>query len=152
MPETARPSRAEEVRTERRRKPGALEHTGYKLGVDEAQLDRNTYKYRWVNDKDNRVQKLTGEDWDIAPEMAAEASDGLGTPQSKVVGKDGGKPFHGVLMRKRKDWFEADQAARNQEIDAVEESIRRGDNHTKESPELAGGKGYTPNGRNQVSR
>lgn len=152
MAEQARPTRAEEVRQERRKKPGSLEHLGMKLGVNEAALDRETYKYRWVNDKDNRVQQLTAEDWDVAPEQAATQGDGAGTVQSKVVGTIAGKPYSGVLMRKRKDWFIEDRKSKQAELDVVDEAIRRGDNHTKDSPELAGGRGYTPNGRNTVSR
>jgi hypothetical protein len=146
-----RPTRAEEVRQERRRKPGSTVMSGIKLGVDESKLDRKNYEYRWVNDRGNRVQQLTSNDWDLAPEQAALAAGGEGTVQSTIVGTDGGKPYSGILMRKRKDWFEADRAEKLKPVHEVEQAIRAGTNHQKDSPELRDGT-YTPNGANTLDR
>jgi hypothetical protein len=145
-----RPTRAEEVRTERRRKPGSVILSGLKLGVPEEMLDRNTYEYRWANDKGNRIRQLHDADWDRVSEAVKEDVDGMGSIQSKIVGTEDGKPVNAVLMRKRKDWYQADQKEKSNVLDAMDDDIRRGKGHTKESPELSGGIGYTPNGQNKI--
>lgn len=147
-----RPTRADEVRTERRKKPGATQLSGLKLGVSEELLDRNKFEYRWVTDKGNRIKQLHDEDWDQVSEPVKADADGVGTVQSKVVGTNDGKPVNGILMRKRKEWFAEDQKEKQKVLDELDNAIRRGDSHTKEAQELAGGIGYTPNGQNQVSR
>ena len=49
-----RPTRADQVRTERRKKPGATSISGLKLHIDRDKLDP-AYEYRWVNDTPGRV-------------------------------------------------------------------------------------------------
>ncbi len=142
-------TRAEKVRNERRRQPGAVLMSGVKLGVDQSKLDPN-FTYRWVNDKGSRVQQLEAADWDPVADAVKADSDGAGTVQTKVVGTDAGKPYNAVLMRKRKDWFNEDKKEAQKPLDQVDDAIRRGVNHKKDSPELEG-HSYTP-GRNTVSR
>lgn len=145
-----RPTRAEEVRQERRRQPGATVVAGIKLGVDESKLDRSTYEYRWANETGNRLQQLHANDWDVAPEMAAPGTDSGGTVNSKVAGTDDtGKPFNAVLMRKRKDWFQADQKAKQKPLDEMDEAIRKGSAHQQSEPSLREG-AYTPDGGNKI--
>lgn len=143
-------TRAEKIRTERRRKPGSVMLSGVKLGVDQSKLDPN-FVHRWVNDKGSRVQQFESSDWDVVSEPVKADSDGAGTVQTKVVGTDAGKPYNAVLMRKRKEWFEEDKKEAQKPLDDVDDAIRRGLNHQKDSPELVGNS-YTPNGRNTVSR
>jgi hypothetical protein len=138
-----RPTRAEEVRQERRKKPGATMVTGIKLGVDGSKLDRKTYEYRWANETGNRLQQLHGEDWDRAPELAAD--DG-----AKVAGTDeNGKPFKTVLMRKRKDWYSEDQKAKQKPLEEMDKAIREGVVHHKSEPALRDGS-YTPGSGNTI--
>jgi hypothetical protein len=144
-------NRAAKVREERRRKPGSVTASGLKLAVDESKMDRNTFAYHWASDKGNRIAQMKDNDWDVVNEEVKADADGLGTVQNKVVGTDAGKPIQGVLMRKRKDWFDADKKEAQKPLDETDEAIRRGLNHTKESPELAGSS-YTPGGRNTVNR
>ncbi len=142
-PEKGVAARAEAVRQERRKKPGQTAHAGIRLAVDESKLDRKTYQYRHVNDKDGRVQRLEAEDWDIAPEGAKADSNSLGTVTSTQVGVIDGKPYNAVLMRKRKDWFEADQKDKQKPLDATETAIKRGNpNHA--ANDLKGPGVYTP--------
>lgn len=146
-----RQDRADQVRTERRRKAGATVHTGIQLGVDESKLDRRNYAYRLVNDANGRVQQLHGQDWDPAPEQALLGSTGEGSIQSKHAGSIDGKSFNAVLMRKPKTMYDEDQAAKQRPLDEMEEAIRRGTNHAANTPELAGGGTYTPGGSNTLS-
>lgn len=153
-PRRGRPpkTRAEEVRQERRRNPSAVMHTGIKLGVDESQLDRDTFEYRWVNDKGGRVQQLYNADWDPVSDPVKEDTNAVGSVQTAIAGKgDNGAPFNAVLMRKRKDWFEEDKKAKSAVIDAMDADIRRGVIHEKSEPALRDGT-YTPGGRNEINR
>lgn len=146
-----RQDRASEVRTERRRKPGSVIHTGIQLGVDESKLDRVNYAYRLVNDANGRVQQLEAQDWDVATEKdALIGSTGAGTVQSKHAGHIEGKAFNAVLMRKPIRMHNEDQAAKQRPLDEMDEAIRRGQSHAAE-PQLAAGT-YTPGGSNVLDR
>lgn len=145
-----RATRADEVRQERRRQPGATVMAGIKLAVDDKKLDWNTFEYRWAKDYGGRMPQLHGEDWDPAPEHAVIGSSGEGTVGTKIGGTDeSGKPYNMVLLRKRKDWFKADQKEKQRPLDEMDEAIRRGTNHLKDNPEAKDGF-YTPNGENAV--
>ncbi len=150
MSEQIRPTRAEEVRQERRKKPGQTVLSGQKLVVDESKLDRNKFEYRHVNDKNGRMQQLHAVDWDVAPENAKEDTNSLGGVISTHAGVDEGKPFNTVLMRKRKDWFLDDQRDKQRPLDEMDEAIRRGNTEHKAN-ELRGAGVYTP-GTNKIER
>jgi hypothetical protein len=145
-------TRADEVRQERRRKPGQVAHSGIKLSVDERVLDRDTYHYRYAADTGARVQQLIADDYDIAPEIGAKPDgNSLGSVNTTLAGTDdNGKPYNHVLMRKRKDWFEADQKEKQKPLDAMDEAIRRG-NVSAQNTELKGPGVYTP-GVNIIDR
>lgn len=150
MAEQARATRAEEIRQERRRQPGATVMAGIKLAVDETKLDRKTFEYRWAKDFGGRMPQLHSEDWDAAPENAVIGSSGAGSVGTKIGGTDeAGKPYNMVLLRKRKDWFKADQKEKQLPLNEMDDAIRRGDNHLKDNPEAKDGF-YTPGGQNAV--
>ena len=153
MSDTAqRPTRADQVRTERRRKPGSTVNSGLKLHVD-ASLKDPAYEYRWVNDVPGRVQSFANQDWDRVDnaEIAGEGN-ANGTIPTKFVGMVSGGPTNAVLMRKRKDWHEADQIEKRKPLNAQDEAIRRGTIHQAQNePELAGGIAYTPGGLNTIT-
>lgn len=149
----AQETRAEAVRTERRRKPGATVLPGIKLGVDESKLDRTNYAYRLVNDTAGRVQQLEGQDWDPAPEQALFGSTGAGTIQSKHAGSIEGRPFNAVLMRKPMPMHKEDLAAKQRPIDQLEDAIKRGaPSQSQNAPEMTGDGVYTPGGSNTIGR
>lgn len=143
-------TRAEKIRNERRRQPGQVRLSGIKLGVDQSRLDPR-FTYRWANDAGNRIQHLEAKDWDPVSEAVKDDSEGEGSVQAKIVGTAEGKPVKAILMKKRKDWFEADKKEGQKPLDEMDEAIRRGVNHQKDSPELAGAS-YTPGGRNVINR
>lgn len=147
-PEKGVAARAESVRQERRKKPGQTAHAGLHFAVDESKLDRKTYQYRHVNDRDGRVQRLEAEDWDIAPEGAKSDTNSLGTVTSTHAGVTEGKPYNAVLMRKRKDWFEADQKEKQKPLDVIETAIKRG-NPNHQGNDLKGPGVYTPGADDQ---
>lgn len=146
------PTRADEVRRERRRKPGSTTLSGIKLSVDESALDRKNYHYRFVKAGDgNRINQLYGQDYDVAPEAAKPDSNSVGTVNSAHGGTgENGAPYDMVLMRKPKDWFDADQKEKQAPLDAMDEAIRRGQDHAKN--ELRGPGVYTPDAGNSIER
>jgi hypothetical protein len=143
----ARANRADEVRTERRRKPGSTVQYGQKLGVEEEFLDRQTYTYRFVNDVGGRVQAMERNDWDVAP--MGEAS-----VESRHVGVDSGHPQNAILMRKRKDWHENDQKEARKPLDEMEQAIRKGTAHATQPGSDAdlNASAYTPGTGNSITR
>jgi hypothetical protein len=123
----AQMDRAEEVRQERRRKPGSTTAIGIKLTTDESKMDRANYSYRWVKDHGGRMTQLHGDDWDPAPDGVIGSHGGSASVGSKIGGTDeSGKPYSMVLMRKRKDWFQADQKEKQKPLDEMDRQIRRG--------------------------
>lgn len=125
MPRGIPNARAEEVRTERRRKTSGST-SGLKLAVPEEMLDRQKFAYRWANDKDNRLQALTkDDDYDIVryPPVEGETE---GKPVTKIVGMSEGKPLLSYLLQKPRTYYDADQKAKQDKIAAVEKEIRRG--------------------------
>jgi len=62
--------------------------------------------------------------------------------------QESGKPFDMVLLRKRRDWFNADQKDKQRPLDEMEAAIRRGTSRPEIEAE-ANGDFYTP-GSNSV--
>jgi len=134
---------------ERRKQRGSLGVSKSKLHVEDEALDRNKYTYRWVNDRDGRVQELSreGRDWEIVPDRDNDVKkDGnnMGAQASVRVGtQENGGPVNGVFMRKLKEYDEMDRALAQEEIDATERGLSGGDGAS-----TAGlvDKAYTPKG------
>lgn len=144
-----KPTRAEEVRQERRRKPGSNALNGIKLGLNEDQIDREQFAYRFVRDDPSRISQLVAQDWDVLHQKVKDDSNSLGTVNSALGGTDEGKPYNLVVMYKRKDWFEEDQKAKMQPLDEMEQAIRRGTDHVSGKLDLRGPGVYTP-GQNTI--
>ena len=142
MAQTLRETRSEIERRERRRKPGPVEQAGLKLTLDESKLDRNRFHYRFVNDKPERVRHLMANDYDIATEVAKPDSNSGGTVTSALAGVDERGPYNTVLMRKERDWFEADQVEKMKPLDMMDDQIRRGAEH--QGQKLTGSGVYSP--------
>lgn len=117
---TAAPSRGrqsrdkvEAVARERRYKPSEdAEGIDTNLWVDHSKLDP-AYQYRWVNVTKNRVQRLYNRDWD---QVSAEEV-GFSTERHADIAPGAREDTRAVLMRKPKEWFNEDQAAKQRRID-----------------------------------
>lgn len=143
--ERARPDRAEEVQTGRRRRSGLGPERNLKLAIPNK--DPN-YEYRWVNDRPGRVQQLTvHDDWDKAPETMAGAGLGSSVTERNVDSYTGERA---VLLRKRKEFYDADKAEEAKALDARDEAMRRGPLPTPENA-VDADKQYVPGGRNIVN-
>jgi hypothetical protein len=143
-------TRADEIRANRRMRAGSVVASGIKLAVDEDKLDRDTYEYRFVNDKDGRPQRLYDQDWDFVTDDAKPDSNSVGSLATAHAGVVDGKPFNAVLMKKHKVLYKDDQKAKMQPLAEMDQAIRRGADH--KANELRGDGVYTPNGVNIIER
>jgi len=133
--------------TERRRR-GAVGTMRAKLGVNEKALDRKAFEYRWINDAKNRVHDLTDENYDnwslVKDPKGAVKNDGsdIGSAVSRIVGTQASnEPLRAYLVKKPKEWHDADQAEKQDAIEKKMAGIEAGgDPHT-----------YAPDGGMKVS-
>lgn len=144
-----RPPRQEEVQQRRRRREGLGLDRNLKLHVSDSMKD-DKFVYRWVNDKGSRVQYLTTEDdWDVVSQADSSPHNvSEGTTMRRVGNQTHGD--HMVLLRKPREYYEADKAQEQKAIDAMEEGLRKGNAPSAEA--LAGPHQYTPGGRNTIAR
>lgn len=138
-PRRGRPPREQSEQTERRRRqPGSLNRmVSSNLGIPDECLDLENYHYHWATDRRNRLTSLTvHDDYDIVTfedleEAArrnrtdvklnrASLTSGGGTAVSVPVEADGTK---GVLLRKRKSFYEHDYEEQVEIRQAMMESI-----------------------------
>lgn len=141
-------ARQEETQARRRRRESLGPDRNLKLHVPEDMKDPN-FVYRWVNNRPGRVQQLTRQDdWDVVQgaDPAANAVS-LGATSERVADSYTGQTA--VLLRKPKEFYEADKAEEQKLLDARDETMRRGSLNSPEG--LSGPEAYVPNGRNIVS-
>lgn len=146
-------NRAEEVRTERRRRGDLSENRNLRLAVPEHLKDAR-YEYRWINDVGDggRVQMMTVEDdWDIVMDKGINGQ-GEGTAVTRHSGtSEQGKPVRTFLCRKLKKFYQEDQQAKQDRLLKTEADLMRGP--APNSPGLSAAEAYVPQGhKNVVSR
>ena len=85
------------------------------------------YDYRIVNDTDDRVNDMLDQDWEIDLSEDIRVGDGriddigrLG--KARILSVGGGTKA--IIMRKRKDWYEEDQAAKQEYVNRTEAAMR----------------------------
>jgi hypothetical protein len=125
-------SRADETQTARRRRNGdQLTGNRNRMAVDTSTLDRENFEYRFINDVGTRVHDLTvRDDWDIVSDRDGKvkgdtAGDGAQVAVNAGNGADG-KPVRAILVRKPKDFYKTDDAAKQRQIDAQEAALKGG--------------------------
>ena len=97
------------------------------------------FHLHWINDYVGRVQQAIAGGYEfVKPEetmvnnfslSGGEIGTGtdMGTRVSVVVGKDdNGHPLRAYLMKQRNEWYEEDQAATQDRVDALHEGMRQG--------------------------
>lgn len=154
-PRRARGSRSDEIQGERRRRrTGSIDMMGqFKLDCPASALDPN-YVYRWVNDDGARVFQLSRyDDYDL---VSADSIKGAFDEQSaaeessetvrRIVGRNENGPMYAYLMRKRRDWWQADydETVRKGEAELSERVLNENDGAVK--AEGAPTNAYTPEG------
>jgi hypothetical protein len=146
----SRTARAETTKNERRRRSDSGSSAGLKLHVPEDMKEKD-FEYRWVNDRPGRVHQMTvQDDWDVVstdrPDQLTAAAEG--SVMRRAVDKSTGD--NAVLLRKPKEYFEADQLEKRKPVDETEKALRRGPAPSSEG--LSGDEAYVPNGKNTIGR
>lgn len=115
---------AEMKQERRRRNSQGLSGSRRRLYVDENLLDHEKYTYRWINDEATRIHDLTvNDDWDLVSDR--EKATGTGSEMASQVGSGAtGSPQRAVLVRKLKEYHDADQLEKQRSIDAQEEALK----------------------------
>jgi hypothetical protein len=91
-----------------------------------AASQRSGYSRRWINDEAGRLQEAEEGGYQFVKEGDANSTD-TGTRKSLTVGKhEDGTPLRAYLMEIPLEFYEEDQVAKQQEIDATDEAIRTG--------------------------
>ena len=138
-------SRNVEIQEERRRRQKGHDGQRMRLSVDDSRLDPD-YVYRFANDDEGRIYDLTVRD-DYNPVTDREGllkPDGtdMGAQVSTVVGTTtAGAAMRGVLLRKKRKFYEDDQREKQRAIDEKEASLKSGT-----VPGAGNGEMYVPDG------
>ncbi len=84
------------------------------------------YVYRWVNDKDGRVQRLLERGYEVVNQdvEVGQAKVDRGTTVGTVVTKAVGGGVTAVLMRIPREYYDEDQAYKAEQNDAMEAAMR----------------------------
>src|SRR3990167_3871638 len=115
-----RPSRQETMQRQRRRRDTLDHGRNLKLHVPDEAKDPEFY-YRWINNRPGRVRDLThADDYDIVSSEEL-ASKSLGTTVERAASKFNDETM--ILVRKRKEFYDADKAKEQKAIDAQEEAM-----------------------------
>lgn len=153
--EKSRPARAEEVKGRRRRREGLGAERNLKLHVPEESKNKD-FVYRWVNDRAGRVRQLTTmDDYEVVSttELTGGDPDPTGNTAEGTVMKRVGDSRIGegvVLVKKPREYFEADKREEQKSLDARDALLRKAP--PKESGGLdASDNAYIPNGRNIIA-
>ncbi|MCP4613027.1 MAG: hypothetical protein GY845_30405 [Planctomycetes bacterium] len=107
----------------RRRKKGRLGRRNV-LAADPNAIGKG-FVGRFVNDVPGRIEQLEGEDWEVVKgDVETADSDIKVTSQlGSVVSRPVGGGMRGVLMRKKKEYHEEDQAEKKAVLDKIDQAI-----------------------------
>lgn len=109
--------RQETVATERRRRQAStLDRIhGQRLALPDRYANDRAYHYHWINDEKGKIQYLTTQDdYDVCP------GDDCRIP---VGQSDTGQPLYAVLLRKKMEYYLADQREKLGEIAKGEQAM-----------------------------
>lgn len=154
-PKRGRPrsNRIDLTNRERRRRSGPGVIPGLKLTVNEDELDRENYSYRFINDRPGRIRQMTEQDdWELVDDPRKQMSETNAHEGNRIayhagIG-EGNAPMRTYLARKPKQWYDEDQREKQKPLDDIDHQIRRGSltNNSPEAAAIAGKHGYVPEG------
>lgn len=108
----------------RRRRGGNPVDMRRRLLADMSRLHPD-FEHRWVLDRPGRIaEKTMFDDWDIVTD--AHVMEGMGGNVQAIAGTNHYNADKMVLVRKRKQYFEADAKAKLQEVSVLEDQIKQG--------------------------
>jgi hypothetical protein len=85
------------------------------------------YSYRIVNDVDTRVNDFLERGYEVVTDQGVTIGDkrvAIPTQPGSVVEMSVGQGTKAVLMRIKKEWYEEDQSAKQQQVDQVEVQMK----------------------------
>lgn len=85
------------------------------------------YVYRIVNDSGDRVNEFLEAGYELVPEDSIKVGDkrvNKATPEGSKAQVSVGQGQKAFVMRIRKEWYEEDQAAKQQRVDQLEATIK----------------------------
>jgi len=90
-----------------------------------ANMDPN-YVYRWVNDKDGRITKFKEGGYEVVTSDTEVGQDAVdrGSKLGSAITKSVGGMTTAVLMRIPREWYDEDQTAKLDAIDALEATMQ----------------------------
>lgn len=87
------------------------------------------YVYRVVNDVDNRVERLVEQGYEIVPNAKVGAAGSKRVDNPTAPGSSSyisvGSGTKAVVMRQKQEWYQEDQSVKQQQIDEVEQTIKK---------------------------
>ena len=91
------------------------------------------YVYRYVNanlaDDPDRVERMKEAGYEIVPRAEAKVLGDNRVDNSTSIGSGAsisvGGGTRAILMRQREDWYKEDQRAKQSEVDAIEQTMKR---------------------------
>lgn len=116
-----------QVTTKRAERPKRIPVSGEGRNIFTIDDKDPNYQYRWVNDKDGRIDRFLAGWWEFVRhdvEVGDRSAESADNPDSMVT-KKVGNGVTAYLMRIKKEYFDEDQAAKQKRVDEVEESMFR---------------------------
>ena len=122
---------ADEAREQTRERPQTERAQRVPLGSARQKLLAGTrpgYVRHWFNDVGGRIPAALQAGYEFVRKDGEATTTDMGEAISQVVGtKEGGGGLTAYLMEIREDWYREDQAKKQEAVDAVEATIRRGE-------------------------
>jgi len=87
------------------------------------------YVYRIVNDLDDRIQTFQEMGYEIVNDSSVSVGDkrvAAATQEGSPIKVSVGQGIQGYVMRQRQDWYDEDQAKKQEQINELEQSIKLG--------------------------
>lgn len=94
--------------------------------------EENSKELRFANDDKNRLTQLFEQDWDFVKFMGGQVGEVVtaetqGDCYRVLVGtKEGGSALYSYLMAKDKNLFKEDYAEKQEEVDQIDDAIKKG--------------------------
>jgi hypothetical protein len=86
------------------------------------------FEYRIVNDTGDRVQRFLDAGWENVPADQIEVGDkriNSPSPEGSKAQVSVGQGLKAYVLRIKKEWYEEDQAAKQAEVNRIEEATRK---------------------------
>lgn len=127
------------------RRNGSIGAAPKRIDVPESGLDRKDFSYRVVNDTPGRIERLTTDDtWELVPRVNGREMD------FHVDRNTDGSSMRGRLLRKPREWYEEDQAAKQTQIETEMKQIKNGRVQSESGAHANPAHTYVPDGGIQI--